>query len=182
LLSHALLETWGRRRGRTLTLSGYTATGGVRGAIAETAEAVYYDQLEPNQRQIARQIFLRLTELGGDSSTADTRRRASFNELVTHPEEAELVQGVLLTLADARLITTEQETAEVAHEALIREWPTLRGWLEENREALRLHRRLTEACPGMGCPGARRLKACIAACAWPRSRNGPAPIRKTSIL
>jgi WD40 repeat protein/DNA-binding XRE family transcriptional regulator len=145
LLSHALLETWGRRRGRTLTLSGYTATGGVRGAIAETAEAVYYDQLEPNQRQIARQIFLRLTELGGDSSTADTRRRVSFNELVTHPEEAELVQGVLLTLADARLITTEQETAEVAHEALIREWPTLRGWLEENREALRLHRRLTEA-------------------------------------
>lgn len=145
LLSHALLETWGRRRGRILTLSGYTATGGVRGAIAETAETVYYDQLEPNQRQIARQIFLRLTELGGDSSTADTRRRVSFNELVTRPEEAEQVHGVLLALADARLITTEQETAEVAHEALIREWPTLRAWLEEDREALRLHRRLTEA-------------------------------------
>ncbi len=46
LLSHALLATWQRRRGRTLTLSGYTASGGVRGAIAETAEAVFYDQLD----------------------------------------------------------------------------------------------------------------------------------------
>jgi hypothetical protein len=56
-----------------------------------------------------------------------------------------MVHEVLLTLADARLITTGQDTAEVAHEALIREWPTLRGWLEEDREGLRLHRRLTEA-------------------------------------
>ena len=64
LLSHALLATWQRRRGRTLTLSGYTASGGVRGAIAETAESVFYDQLDREQRPIARQIFLRLTELG----------------------------------------------------------------------------------------------------------------------
>jgi WD40 repeat protein/transcriptional regulator with XRE-family HTH domain len=145
LLSHALLATWQRRRGRTLTLSGYTASGGVRGAIAETAESVFYDQLEPGQRDVARQIFLRLTELGGETSTADTRRRVSFDELISKPSDREMVQAVLLTLADARLITTDQDTAEVAHEALIREWPTLRGWLEEDREGLRLHRRLTEA-------------------------------------
>jgi hypothetical protein len=30
LLSHALLETWLRRRGHTMTLSGYIASGGVR--------------------------------------------------------------------------------------------------------------------------------------------------------
>ena len=48
-------------------------------------------------------------------------------------------------LVDARLITTSEDSAEVAHEALIREWPTLRGWLEDNREGLRLHRQLTEA-------------------------------------
>jgi WD40 repeat protein len=143
LLSHALLSTWQRRRGRTLTLSGYTASGGVRGAIAETAEAVFYDQLQPGQRKIARQIFLRLTELGGDASTADTRRRASFDELVLKPEDQDPVHEVLSTLADARLITTDRDAAEVAHEALIREWPTLRGWLEEDREGLRLHRHLT---------------------------------------
>ncbi len=145
LLSHALLATWERRRGRTLTLSGYTASGGVRGAIAETAESVFYDQLDRDQRQIARHIFLRLTELGGDDAQADTRRRVSIDELPSRPEEREAVHQVLSALADARLVTTDQNAAEVAHEALIREWPTLRGWLEEDREGLRLHRHLTEA-------------------------------------
>lgn len=143
LLSHALLETWQRRRGHTMTLGGYIASGGVRGAIAETAEAVFYDQLDQRQRDIARQIFLRLTELGGDAATADTRRRVGFDELVSKQEDRDTVREVLLTLADARLITTDQDVAEVAHEALIREWPTLRNWLEENREGLRLHRHLT---------------------------------------
>ena len=101
LLSHALLATWQRRRSRTLTLSGYTASGGVRGAIAETAEAVFYDRLDPEQRLVARQIFLRLTELGGDAATADTRRRVSFAELVSTPDKRQIVEEVLLALADA---------------------------------------------------------------------------------
>jgi WD40 repeat protein/transcriptional regulator with XRE-family HTH domain len=143
LLSHALLETWQRRRGRALTLSGYLATGGVRGAIAETAEAVFHDQLDQAQRAIARHIFLRLTELG--EGTQDTRRRASLSELITPPETQPQVEIVLKTLADARLITTGEDAVEVAHEALIREWPTLRQWLAEDRESLRLHRHLTEA-------------------------------------
>jgi WD40 repeat protein len=145
LLSHALLETWQRRRGRTLTLSGYTSSGGVRGAIAETAESVYTDQLTNAQQAIARRIFLRLTELGDEMLTGDTRRRATFNELILKPEEAATTQAVLKSLADARLITTNEDSVEVAHEALIREWPTLRGWLEDNREGLRLQRQFTDA-------------------------------------
>jgi WD40 repeat protein/transcriptional regulator with XRE-family HTH domain len=168
LLSHALLATWQRRRGRVLTLGGYSASGGVRGAIAETAEAVFHDQLEPEQRTIARQIFMRLTEIGDDATTADTRRRVSFDELVSKPEDNEMVHEVLMRLADARLITTDQNTAEVAHEALIREWPTLRGWLDENRDGLRLHRHLTDAAqewellsrdPGILYRGARLAQA-----------------------
>ena len=143
LLSHALLETWQRRRGRTLTLSGYLASGGVRGAIAETAESVFHDQLDREQQIIARQIFLRLTELG--EGTQDTRRRAGLIELVPNPQLRQSVESVLKTLADARLITTSEGVAEVAHEALIREWPTLREWLADDREGLRLHRHLTEA-------------------------------------
>jgi WD40 repeat protein len=145
LLSHSLLETWHRRRGRTLTLSGYLASGGVRGAIAETAEAVFQDRLTLQQRAIARRIFLRLTELGESEAVADTRRRATFDELITKPEDAPAVRDTLTMLADARLITMDKDTAEVAHEALIREWPTLRGWLEDDRENLRFHRHLTEA-------------------------------------
>ena len=145
LLSHALLETWQRRRGRTMTLSGYASSGGVRGAIAETAETVFTDQFTHEQQAIARRIFLRLTELSDETATADTRRRATFNELILKPEEAATTHTVLKALADARLIITSENSAEVAHEALIREWPTLRGWLEDNREGLRLHRHLTEA-------------------------------------
>ena len=145
LLSHALFETWQRRHGRTLTLSGYTSAGGVRGAIAETAEAVFTDKFTHNQQAIARRIFIRLTELGDETSTGDTRRRATFNELILKPEESDATQVVLKALADARLVTTSEDSVQVAHEALIREWPTLRGWLEDNREGLRLHRQLTEA-------------------------------------
>ncbi len=145
LLFHALLETWRRRHGRMMTLSGYISAGGVRGAIAETAETVFVDQFTPVQQAIARRIFLRLTELGDETATGDTRRRAKFNELILKPEESAATQTVIKALADARLITTSEDSVEVAHEALIREWPTLRGWLEDNREGLRLHRHLTDA-------------------------------------
>lgn len=149
LLSHALLETWLRRQGRALTLSGYQATGGVRGAIARTAETAYR-QLTPEQQAIARNIFLRLTELGSSSDDQDapelfTRRRVALAELVPLPAKPNGVHHVLSRLADARLVTTSQDTVEVAHEALIREWDRLREWLRENRAGLRLHRQLTEA-------------------------------------
>ena len=142
LLSHALLETWKRRAGHMLTLKGYADAGGVRGAIAHTAESVYQD-MSPDDQGIARNLFLRLTELG--EGTEDTRRRASFDELMSQAEDAGQVRTVLNRLADARLVTVGEDTAEVAHEALIREWPTLREWLDQDREGLRLHRHLTEA-------------------------------------
>ena len=143
LLSHALLATWERRRGRTFTLEGYRATGGVRGAIAETAESVFTDQLSRAQQNLARDIFLRLTELG--EGTEDTRRRAALNELMQATEESAQARIVLNTLADARLITLNEESAEVAHEALIREWQRLQDWLTEDRDGLRMHRHLTNS-------------------------------------
>ena len=142
LLSHALLETWLRRRGRRLTLAGYSESGSVQGAIARTAETTF-NQLSSEQQAIARNIFLRLTELG--EGTQDTRRRVELSELIAGPQDGAEVQEVLKRLADARLITLSLEAAEVAHEALIREWSTLLEWLNENREGLRLHRQLTQA-------------------------------------
>jgi len=143
LLSHALLATWERRRGRTFTLMGYHASGGVRGAVAETAESVFTDQLNEMQQELARDIFLRLTELG--DGTEDTRRRAALKELVRQPEEATKLRTVLNILAEARLITLNEDSAEVAHEALIREWQRLHDWLTQNRESLLLHRHLTSS-------------------------------------
>lgn len=143
LLSHALLETWKRRRGRTLTLAGYVESGRVQGAIAHTAESVFTQKLTVEQQAIAKNIFLRLTELG--EGAEDTRRRVQLAELMPQTEGKTTIETVLTTLADARLVTTDKDEVEVAHEALIRSWPTLRRWLDENREGLRIHRRLTEA-------------------------------------
>ncbi len=155
LLSHALLETWKRRNGRSLTFAGYAAAGGVSGAIAQTAESVYREQLSAEEQQIARRIFLRLVTVG--DGVQETRRRARLEELYpkTHADDAAAQQAnaearaaaarVRDKLASARLITTDRDDVEIAHEALIREWPTLREWLDEDREELRLHRRLTQA-------------------------------------
>jgi WD40 repeat protein/class 3 adenylate cyclase len=141
LLSHALLETWSRRENGTMTLRAYLDSGGVRGAIARTADAVY-GGLDPAQQDVARGIFLRLTEPG--QGTEDTRRRASLAELLSGNDERAAVEDVLDILARARLVTVGLDTVEVAHEALIREWPLLRRWLDEDREGLRIHRRLSD--------------------------------------
>ncbi|HEV7978956.1 helix-turn-helix domain-containing protein [Amycolatopsis sp.] len=139
LLSHALLETWQRRRGTTLTLAGYESTGGIERAVAQTSELTY-TTLNDHQKHLARQIFLRLTALG--EGTEDTKRRITASELDNDDPDVTVVLG---SLASARLITLDDDSIEIAHEALIRSWPRLRCWLTEDREGLRVHRELTEA-------------------------------------
>jgi WD40 repeat protein/DNA-binding SARP family transcriptional activator/energy-coupling factor transporter ATP-binding protein EcfA2 len=140
LLSHALLETWNRRSGQALTLKGYTDSGGVRGAISHTAEMVF-QELIPEQQEIARYIFLHLVELG--DNTADTRRSVARQDIIAHNEDTDNIQAVLNILAERRLITLGEEMIDVAHEALIRTWGRLRTWLDDSRDTLRLRRRLT---------------------------------------
>src|SRR5262245_58056173 len=142
LLSHALYESWLRRDGRVLTRAGYLDAGGVRGAIAHTAEEVFLGCSEQEQ-VLMREMFLRLTELG--EATEDTRRRAPLTELIPEGPAGEQADAVLERLAAARLLVVGDDTAEIAHEALIREWPRLRGWLAEDREELRMRRQLTIA-------------------------------------
>jgi WD40 repeat protein len=148
LLQHALLELWERRQDRKLTFAAYQAIGGVQGALAGRADSLLA-KFSPDQRAITRRVILRLTRLG--EGTDDTRRRATFAELIRTQQEEADVRTVVTRLADARLVTTSldpetgEETVDVAHEALIRSWPTLQGWLAGDREALRLHQRLAEA-------------------------------------
>ena len=142
LMSHALRETWERRDGRTLTVRAYHESGGVSSAVAQTADAVASSTPESEQ-PLLRNVFLRLTEIGDD--VEDTRRRVPIEELVPQGTSDRAVRTLLERLADARLVTLDQGTAEVAHEVLIRCWPTLRRWLDEDREGIRLHRRLSDA-------------------------------------
>jgi WD40 repeat protein/DNA-binding SARP family transcriptional activator len=133
LLSTALLELWRERDGRHLRLAAYARSGGVQGAVARLAEAAYVG-LDPERQGAARTLLLRLTD--EDPSGALVRRRVDL---------AEVDAGVAGSLADRRLLTIDDGTVEVAHEALLREWPRLRGWLEEDVQGRRLHRRLTAA-------------------------------------
>ncbi|MFF3538835.1 helix-turn-helix domain-containing protein [Streptomyces sp. NPDC002466] len=140
LMSHALLETWRRRRGRALKEADYEAAGGIHGAILRTAEDLYHE-LTPEQRTEARRILLRLVTPG--QGTEDTRRPTDRTEFTTgHPDA---VTTVLERLARARLITLDETTADLAHEALITAWPRLRAWIGADRERMRQHRLLTDA-------------------------------------
>jgi WD40 repeat protein len=136
LLSHALLETWRRRHGTTLTLSAYEATGGIQNAIAHTAETAY-EALNAEQQRTAAHVFPRLVALG--EGTEDTKRRLPRTEI------DDMDPVVLERLAAARLLVLDETGIEITHEALIRSWPRLRGWLAADRDGLRLHRQLTEA-------------------------------------
>ena len=138
LVSHALLETWRRRQGITLTVAAYEAAGGIQNAIAHTAESAYAE-LDPDRQASVRQIFLRLTALG--EGTEDTKRRLHRREL----DDDQATKDVLERLADARLLALDRDGVDIAHEALIRSWPRLQDWLAEDREGHRLHRQLAEA-------------------------------------
>jgi len=138
LVSHALLETWNRRHGTTLTLAAYQTAGGMHHALARTAETTY-NSLDLDQQRLSRQLFQRLTALG--EGTEDTKRRIRDDEL-DHDDPN--TTTVLNALARARLITLDRDSIELAHEALIRHWPRLRDWLAEDRDGLRIHRQLTD--------------------------------------
>ncbi|MFI6009409.1 helix-turn-helix domain-containing protein [Streptomyces sp. NPDC051243] len=140
MLSHALLETWRRRKGRMLTLAAYEAAGGVRGAIAASAEEAY-GELSPAQAHAARHLLLRMVEPG--QGNADTRRPLGWEEMAGW-EDPE-VRAVVGRLTRARLLTTDDDGVHLAHEALITCWPRLREWIDADRERLRHHRRLTDA-------------------------------------
>lgn len=140
LMSHALLETWRRRKGRALTREAYEAAGGLHGAITRTAEDVHAS-LTPTQADLARRILLRLITPG--AGAPDTRRPAQREEFGFGDSADTAI--VLNRLARARLVTLDENTVDIAHETLITGWPRLRHWIDEARERLRLHRQLTEA-------------------------------------
>ncbi len=140
LMSHALLETWRHRSGRVLTETAYEAAGGLHGAVVRTAEQVYGELTVP-QAELARRVLLRLVAPG--DSTPDTRRPTEHAELdFGSPADTRVV---LERLVRARLITFDDGTVDLAHEALITAWPRLRAWIDAERDRLRVHRSLSEA-------------------------------------
>jgi WD40 repeat protein len=141
LLSHALVETWRRRDGYVLTVEGYQASGGIRGAVARSADRLY-DSLPEEQRLLLRSLMLRLVSpsLEGDP----VRCRVPTSALRGDPARERIVAA----LVRARLVIAETDTVEIAHEALAKAWPRLRAWLDDDTAGQRVLRHLSAAAEG----------------------------------
>ena len=171
LLQHALLELWKRRHGRWLRTDEYRALGGVRQAIAHAADDMYLT-LAPDDQERVRGIFLRLTRLDGlgpeAASGRETRVRASTDELVPVGGDLGRTKALIARLADAHLVVTSVNTVsgrdevEVAHEALIRYWPRMRTWLDQDRAELRFRAGITNAAQEWDSPHVLMTCSCIA--------------------
>jgi tetratricopeptide (TPR) repeat protein len=148
LLQDALLELWKQREGRRLTVKAYHEIGKLEGALQRRADAAL-KTFSDDEQELCRLTFLRLTQPG--EGTEDTRRRVSMRELQSLSGNPAATEAIIQKLTDQALLTTEgnlgheDACVEVAHEALIRNWPQLRKWIDADRAGLRARTRLTEA-------------------------------------
>lgn len=144
LLQYTMTELFDHRQGQILTLTSYQELGGVTGSLARRSEELY-SGLDEAGKQATRQLFLRLVSPG--EGTEDTRRRVRSSELATTDE----IGDVIALYGQYRLLTFDKDpssrepTVEVAHEALIRTWESLRTWINESREDLGVQRRVSSA-------------------------------------
>ncbi|MEG4441666.1 caspase family protein [Microcoleus sp. AT9_B5] len=151
LLQYALKELWRvciekpELPEPLLTKKGYDEIGGVQGALENRANVIY-QSLSDGDRIFVRKLFMELVQLGEGKEV--TRRRVDWDRLraiADSPEQLERVIG-LLAGAQQRLIIVDENTVEVAHEALLCRWKLLSNWIEEDLENIRIRRRLEVAC------------------------------------
>ncbi|MGI9334011.1 MAG: protein kinase domain-containing protein [Gammaproteobacteria bacterium] len=142
LVAHAMVEVWMRRKGHTLTLEGFRAAGGVAGAISQTADDTFEQRFQATERDATRRLFLRLVTPG--EGTPDMRRAVSRSEIDNDPDP-QVMQRVVQSLTEARLLTVDDTSVQIAHEALLRTWPRLRDWIEGSRDDLRMRQRISRA-------------------------------------
>jgi hypothetical protein len=128
----------------------------VQKAIAKTADD-FYNSLSVAEQEQVQNIFLRLTRLDASALAGekrrDTRRRVELEDLVPTGDDLAVTRKLVQQLAGGgvRLVVTSRneatgkEEVEVAHEALIRYWPTLQNWLNQNRNDLLLRETINQA-------------------------------------
>ncbi|MGG6268334.1 caspase family protein [Leptolyngbya sp. AN03gr2] len=143
ILEFVLEQLWQQR---TLTLEAYRSEiGGLQGALEHKAQSIY-EELDPEEQQCARWIFLSIAQLG--EGTEATRRRVLKSDLSAAKYSQQLIDRTLQSLSAAKLIVISPEaptTIELSHEILIRHWSTLRWWLNEDRKRLSVQRPIEQS-------------------------------------
>ncbi len=144
LLAHALHETWVRRQGRMLTVIGYADSGRVSRAVEESAERVYAG-LDDRGQAILHSLVLRLAAV--HVGMAITRQLIARDALVEEldSESTAVAEEIVSALARAGLLATDGDRVGLAHSAVLRAWPRLRTWLEEDNQAMAVRRQLRAA-------------------------------------
>lgn len=139
LLEFALKQLWEYRRDGVLNHEGYYAIGGVTGGLTQWADQAFY-AFDEERRPLVRRILTDLVHISDDTQALpDSRWRRPLSALYREDNEKEVVREVVSLLADARLLVTArhaqsgQETVELIHDALLREWRLLQQWLHEDR-------------------------------------------------
>ena len=143
LLSQAMSLTWEKRDGNRLTSHGYGLTGGISSAVQTSADGVY-DALPPGQQALTRELLRGMTVTGREGQLS--RRPVSRADLYAGRHEADrpAIDAVLEAFAQTRLIVVNDDQAQIAHDILLRAWPRLRAWLEEDQASWILHGQLAD--------------------------------------
>ena len=144
LLQYALTELFDANISGLIRAESYDAIGGLTGALSSRAEQTLVAMNE-SQQLTARRLFGRLVTLG--EGTEDTRRRVRLAELGDEPDVAAVIDtfGAARMLVFDRDPATREPTVEIAHEALLRAWPRLHTWLDDDRDDLRTLRNISTA-------------------------------------
>ncbi len=148
LLEFSLTELFDTRDTDVITVASYDASGGVKAALGRRAEETY-STLDPADQVICREIFLRMVTV--NENGRDTRRRVRLTEIRRLGYDPQSIDRVLGAYTAHRLITFDRDpitrgpTVEVAHEAILTQWPRLAAWIEEHREDLLLRSQLAVA-------------------------------------
>jgi WD40 repeat protein/class 3 adenylate cyclase len=144
LLSQAMALTWEHREGDRLTSHGYAQAGGVSRAVQTGADRAY-DALPGGQQAVARDVLRSMTVASPDGALA--RRPVTRDDLYAGLPGADRadIDAVLEGLADERLAVLDGDRAQLSHDVLLRAWPRLRGWLEEDQASWIVHGQLADA-------------------------------------
>jgi len=148
LLEYVLTALFEARQADVITAADFGSGGGVIGALGARADATF-DGLGVERQEAARQLLLRLISV--DDSGRPTRRRVRRSEIMRLPVPRRHLETALDVFGEARLLTFDRDpttrgpTVEVAHEALLWQWPRFEAWVEEQRQGLILGRRFRAA-------------------------------------
>jgi WD40 repeat protein len=178
LLQETLVQLWGRRRERLVTLTAYEALGeagrsGLAVAISSRADRCLRE-LTPNQELIAQRLLLRLVSFG--EGRPNTRRRQTRTQLAAGEPTTEF-DAVLQRLVAARLVTMDGDgrssdpQVDLCHEVLISAWPAFAAWVETRRADEQRRRQIQASAEewiarGRGASGLLDAGELAAAIAW----------------